>query len=91
MTALMNGISIPIKETPESPLIPSATCRHSEKEAGTRNQEMGSHQTLNVLGHCYLLIDFEGTGMVCAYFAMLLKISYCKRRPGYLWEQSSNV
>ena len=46
----MNGISAPIKEAPEGSLAPSTTWGHSEKTDvyELMNQEVGSHQTLNL-------------------------------------------
>lgn len=41
--------------------------------------------------HCYLLINFLGTEMVCVYFAVLLKMSYPKRKQGCHWEQFSKI
>lgn len=44
----MNGISVFIKETPESSLAPNAMQGHSEKRA-SMNQEENYHQILNLL------------------------------------------
>lgn len=43
----MNGVNALVQETPESSLAPSATGRYNKKMAV--NQEVGTHQTLNLL------------------------------------------
>ena len=42
--AFMNGISDPIKETPESSFTPSMTCEDTERRQPSMNQEAGPYQ-----------------------------------------------
>ena len=52
--ALMNRISVLVKETPQKSLAPSTTSGHSEKLPST-NQEMGPHQLSHQISCCHNL------------------------------------